>query len=219
MPGPVAESYESNAGTASSLTINAPAGLASGNLLLASITTNGNPTVTLPSGWTQLEQIAGTPTTTVYYLVAGGSEPSSYTWSFSASIEAAGGIVRISNVDSGSPINAHNNTFDDGSTTPSSNSITTSADNCLIVQFLGIDRDESPYGAPSGYTQMWAATIGGLASNVSAWKLQASAGATGSATWSKNGSRFSELFAVAVAPGTGGGGGKPWLYYAQMMGG
>ncbi len=112
-----------SAGAASgtlSLAINKPAGTVQNDAMVASITVRpSSAAVTPPSGWTLVRRVDNTSGSTnsplTYVKVAGASEPSSYTWSFSSSYGSAGGIQSFSGVDTTSPVDTH-----DGQATPSS---------------------------------------------------------------------------------------------------
>lgn len=68
-------------------TVNKPAGTAEGDILFALVCwyTAGVTIDSVPSGWTLLgDYIVNTDKYALYYKIANASEPSSYTWSFSA---------------------------------------------------------------------------------------------------------------------------------------
>jgi len=102
------------AGSASSIAITKPTGVASGDLLLAMVAIRGgtgNGTITAPSGsWALVDRTdSGTSITlAVYRLIAGGSEPGSYTWSWSSGNQkSAGAIQAYRGFDTVTPIDAH----------------------------------------------------------------------------------------------------------------
>lgn len=102
----VAEAHQSQYYTGS-LTINKPTGTASGDLLIAVI---GGTKSTTPSGWTQLADVDTGSSSVghayVYYKIAGGSEPSSYTFNQtgSSSFYSPGAIVAYRGADGTTPI-------------------------------------------------------------------------------------------------------------------
>jgi len=102
----VAGASAANTSGASSETINKPGGVASGNVLVATITAAGTGAITPPSGWTQIQDVTTTLRQTAYYRVAGSSEPSSYTWTLGGARLASGGIAAYSGVDGSVPIDA-----------------------------------------------------------------------------------------------------------------
>jgi hypothetical protein len=70
---------------ATALTVAKPAGLAAGDVVLATVSSRGAPKITAPAGWTL---VGTTPNSTtmvqaVYSRVAGASEPASWTWTLS----------------------------------------------------------------------------------------------------------------------------------------
>lgn len=65
-----------------------PTGTVSGDLMFAIVNANSNLTITDPSGWTRIDEdngISSGATIIILYKVAGGSEPTSYTWTTSSS--------------------------------------------------------------------------------------------------------------------------------------
>jgi len=89
--------------SSSTLTINKPSGTVSGDVLVASVAWSDGitPGAWSSSGWTLVAQhdynLSVDHSYASFYKVAGGSEPSSYTFSQTASgAELAGGIIRIS---------------------------------------------------------------------------------------------------------------------------
>ena len=106
-----AASFAQNGG-ASSVTLTKPASVVADDLMLASIVMSGAATITPPSGWAvvrdpgsnaALDTTSGTLRHAVYFKVAGSAEPSSYTWSLSASRNVAGGLASYSGVNTSSP--------------------------------------------------------------------------------------------------------------------
>src|SRR5207245_8049256 len=99
------------AGSASSIAINKPTGVASGDVLIATISVRGgtnNGTITKPSAsWNLIDRIDSLTSITlaVYSLVAGASEPASYTWSWSTGNQkSAGGIPAFRCVHTVTPV-------------------------------------------------------------------------------------------------------------------
>ncbi|MDX6323731.1 MAG: trimeric autotransporter adhesin, partial [Nocardioidaceae bacterium] len=78
--------------------IEKPAGTSPGDVLVSCLTTNGaKPTATgVPAGWSPIAAVTGVSNPHVfgYYRVAGAAEPSSYHWTYNASIVSSGGIAR-----------------------------------------------------------------------------------------------------------------------------
>lgn len=87
-----------------SITVTKPTGTASGHCLIAVV--GGSPST--PSGWTLLGSVAsGTSslnTVAVYYKIAGGSEPSSYTFSLGSASLACAVVAAYSGVDTTTPV-------------------------------------------------------------------------------------------------------------------
>ena len=86
-----------------SLTINKPTGVASGDVMIANLVeVNSLTAPTAPAGWTSIDgrSLAGGTNryARIFYKVAGGSEPTSYTFTVPTgfTVTATGGIVAFS---------------------------------------------------------------------------------------------------------------------------
>ncbi|MGH2725533.1 MAG: hypothetical protein ACRDKS_01005 [Actinomycetota bacterium] len=189
---------------ANTLTIPAPAGLTPGDVMIAGITVGGNPTITPPSGWTliRLDATSEFDLRQAMFWKVVGSEPSSYTFTFSQNQAAAGGIQAYAGVDTANPINAHGGKVDNfGRTTAIiAPSVTTTVNNAMLVGVYGISRNTT-ITPPSGMTERWdlASTAGPFfATSEGCNQLQATAGATGtkSATAAVVGPNIGQLIAL-----------------------
>lgn len=206
-----------------SLTFTKPASTASDDLLLVHIAVRNGTGCTPPSGWTAVD--SGTHSTLfegLYWKIAGGSEPTSYTFGVTTSSgdRSVGEILRVTGADGTTPINAEDRTLYTGSNSPDdSPTVTTTVADCLCFVLHGGDVDPTTSTVPSGTTQQWKESNSGQAITQGATFEQASAGSTGAKAWTISG--FESLYAlrtVAIAPSGGGGGatGNPWYYYAQQ---
>ena len=99
-----------NADSARSITIDTPADVAEGDLMLAQISwENGDHVaVTPPDGWILVIRNDRTDKLgqAIYYKAATASEPATYTWALSRDKKAAGGILVYDNVDVATPVMA-----------------------------------------------------------------------------------------------------------------
>ncbi len=90
------------------LTAARPAGLAAGDVLLAAVSSRGNPNVVAPAGWSQV--VVTTNSTTmrqwVFSKVAGAAEPASYTFTLSQSKAAVLQVDAWSGVSTSAPVRA-----------------------------------------------------------------------------------------------------------------
>lgn len=105
-------SFPASTNNTSTCVINKPTGTASGDLLVAYLASGASVTFTLPSGWTLVSAYLNTGsnmTAGVAYKVAGGSEPTSYTFSDDTASGAplCGAILTYRGVDTVNPINTH----------------------------------------------------------------------------------------------------------------
>lgn len=105
--GFVAATSANNGAGSKTLVINEPTGVAQGDVMLATVTVTGTGAPSAPSGWTVVKSTSGTALRqATYYKVAGASEPSSYSWSWSSSRAASGGIIDYSGVNQTAPVDA-----------------------------------------------------------------------------------------------------------------
>jgi hypothetical protein len=143
-----------SAATSTSTTCNRPPGTASGDLLIACIP--GAPqgqSITPPSGWTLIDraQQAGDDIFGVaYWKIAGGSEPSSYTFTATGNDFFAMAILRYDGHDPVTPIGPSTDNSGSG-TTRTALGITTPEDNCILVAFIAATGTSTT--TPSGMTQ------------------------------------------------------------------
>src|SRR2546425_7094125 len=151
-------SNQCGSGGQNTLTIGRPAGVVSGDLLVAAISVrSANPST--PSGWTLVWcgnsgsssggstcPVSSTVSLAVYWKVAGASEPSTYS-GWTTTQKAAGVITAYYNVNTSTPIDVQNGTgYTSSGTSPSTPSITTGgANNLLVPPVWGGDGDDPAF--------------------------------------------------------------------------
>ncbi|MDQ1635249.1 MAG: hypothetical protein QOJ32_2058, partial [Frankiaceae bacterium] len=91
---------------ARTLTVARPAGVVAGDVMVATVSAYGVPSLIAPSGWTLVRSdVRGTVLTTwTYYRVAGSAEPTSTTWTFGTATSAVIGVTGITGVDRTAPV-------------------------------------------------------------------------------------------------------------------
>ena len=124
---------------ATSLLISRPVAALAGDVLVAAITVRSTPVITPPAGWSLVRSDARATTFSqaVYVHVAGGSEPASYTWTFSTS-QTALGTIAAGGVDTANPIVTHSGLATSSSTAITAPSLTVGVANTRLVGFFGI---------------------------------------------------------------------------------
>ena len=95
-----AVSFGSNNASTTSINLARPTGTLTGDVMLALLDVRGTSTVTAPAGWTLIRTDTYTASLRMhaYWRVATGSDPTSWTWTFSGSRLAAGAIHAYSGV-------------------------------------------------------------------------------------------------------------------------
>jgi Domain of unknown function (DUF1929)/Bacterial Ig domain/Kelch motif len=200
-------SSAANAST-TTLVLPLPPGVAAGDVMLATVAVRGAPTITAPAGWSLARlDIDGTfVRQAVYVKAASASEPASFTWTFSAAKQAAGGIAAFTGVDTANPVDASAGQVNASATTLTAPSVTTTVADTMLVALYAV-APVTQLTPPGGMTERWeVASPAGAASPVvseAATAVQAAVGATGTrgATAAKAVRSIGQL--VALRPGGG----------------
>ena len=140
--GKVAFRASSTASTNSSksLSVPRPAGVQTGDVLLAGISVGGAPaSVTAPTGWTLIQVSASGSSIKQYVFrkVAGAGEPASYTWSFPSKYGIAAETLAYSGVSTASPVDVFGAQVNARSSSITAPSLSAGAPGELLVGFFG----------------------------------------------------------------------------------
>lgn len=203
-----------NGNGAAALTITRPPLAILNDVMVAAITVRGgsNTTITsVPAGWalvpggTNPIDNGTTLKMAVYYKVATAAEPVSYTWGFSSSEKASGGIQAYVNVDTAEPIDVAS-----GQTTPSGNdhstpSVTTTLDGAMLVASFAAANGATWTPQTPGLTERYDAASGGgpqpsRTTSEGTDQLQATGGATGLKTSRTGNAAVGIAHIVALVP-------------------
>jgi len=177
-----------------SLTINKPSSVNSGDLLLAftlhADTESGQQFSTVPSGWTTYpigsSSHSNTCSLAVFTKTVGGSEPSSYTWSGASNSREGGGVIfAISGA--GLDVTSRPTKFQTGSggtntLTGDPSSLTAATDGSIAFFIAGTEDSNQTIATPSGFTSVYsgATRIGGTGqSAMFVYTKNVDAGSTG----------------------------------------
>lgn len=195
MPAPVIASSTSavSSGATNTLTLTVPSGLAENDLALCIVGSDDSNGSTIAwqaeSGWSIAIQGGDGVSDCefcVYYKIAGASE-SAVTFDHLSNDELAGWYLRVTGIDTTTPIDVTGAVYIDGSgTSKAITGVTTTVDDCLAFYVLSSDGEDcAPFGQPTGWTEFGELTNGsggGGVGLVFGTKTQAIAGATGTAT-------------------------------------
>jgi PKD repeat protein len=199
------------AATASgTVTLAKPTGVATGDVLVSSITADLNPTMTtVPSGWTPMvnalsvnSSSTGGARVFAYYHVVTSTDPSSYTWKLSAAVKWGGGVTGYRGVDTTTPLDTSVVTGTQASysgTSLSLASVTTTRTGAMLIGGVGLDSGTTALvSPPSGWSERFEAGGGQVAEQAD--KVQAAAGASGTATWTVSSARAFSGWRTALRP-------------------
>ncbi|MCA4135040.1 PKD domain-containing protein [Arthrobacter sp. M4] len=205
----VASSVTSSSTAVGTVTVPAPAGLAAGDVLVASITTDLNPSMaSVPVDWVPIvnalsinSSASGGARVFSYYHVVGAADPASYSWTLSLNTKWGAGITAYRGVDNTSPLDtgvvtAVNTTY--SATSITVGSITTVTNGALLIGGLGFDAATPGATPPSGWTERWESTGGQIAELADV--VQATAGASGTATWTFSSAKAVGVWRTALRP-------------------
>lgn len=188
------------------LTLGVPAGVSSGDLLVALVTGVSLSAVSLsaPAGWVEVVQEAvGTTVAGLFYRVAGGSEPASYDFGFSdTASNRQGGMAAYSGVDGSTPGDAAatENTGNDDA--PVGLGLTTATDGAFVLMAVRSAANVT-FTAPAGMDERLSTARAELFD-----VAQGTAGASGNKTAGMSASTNWIAFLWALKP-AGGGGAQP----------
>jgi RHS repeat-associated protein len=176
------------AGAATSVVVNKPAGVVSGDALIAGVTVAGGSgvTVTPPAGWTSIATATNSTTirTVAFRKVAGGSEPASYTFTLSVSKKAAASISAYTGVDPATPVDVSATATNATSTSQVAASVTTTTGGYRqLVEIYGAAA-ATTFTPPGGQTERADVATSGTGSVTleAADKALGASGATGTST-------------------------------------
>lgn len=194
-----------------------PAGTVSGDVMLAFLLADGvnSPAswaTRLPAGWTVVQEDLDTNAFRFHgciaYKVAGGSEPSTYGFTFGTQ-SGCGVIISYSGVDNTTPIHASAKQLNSSSsTTCACPSVTTTVGDCLgLVMYLVRASNGVNYTQPSGWTERVDYKGPTVNSNFGVAELNLpSAGATGTVNATSAVADESWTATIALNPAVPGGG-------------
>jgi hypothetical protein len=186
-PPPVASveyrggSVASTAG-AGELSVARPVESAGGDVLVASITVRGKPTIAPPAGWTLVRTDSSgnvITTSTFVRVLASDAEPAVYGWSWAGQLAATGQVLAYRGVDAADPVMAAaGQSAGPRSTTIVAPSVTTTGDGAHVVGLFGV-ATATTITAPEGTTLRTHVTSSGGVTAAGASFTQASAGDSG----------------------------------------
>lgn len=156
---PVHQSISASAGSGStaSLATSAPSGVSSGDqlVLFVGVSTIGV-TITTPTGWTKVAEIADAPTdrarAALYVRTATGGSDDTPTISFSPACVCEAYIARATGQYASAPVDSSATAYANIST-PAVATVTTGTTDCLLYMFLVIDSG-TVTGEPSNWTAL-----------------------------------------------------------------
>ena len=160
MTGPLQTANDS----VSTLTVTKVTGTASGNLSIACVLVESTTVVTTPpTGWETITTATVTGMrATIYKHMAGGSEPSSYTWTHDSNVDSMVILLNYTNQDPDAPVAAYiANPNDSTAAFSVIKSLTPVSDTDLYLAFVAVRANRDPIIQPDGWSLLTTGTAGG----------------------------------------------------------
>ncbi len=210
-------SATTNVGVAGNITISKPTGTTTNDVMVACVAIDADPvTFTPPTGWTSIGKHTNTTdgqTTEAFVFRAGGSEPSTYTWTSDGGGTGLAGYIRCySGVSTSTAIDV-TTSINSGESASSpislqATGVTTTTNNTMLVWIASTDAPAAcTFTQPSSFLNTVSVTDLSTFVNLSGADLaQTTAGAsgnkTGSCTFSGGGTSGWTCFLVALRSAT-----------------
>jgi hypothetical protein len=198
-----------------SLVLTAPVGIVSGDFLFLSISTDKSGSVgdhfQPIAGWTLEFSVGNTNADApigLYSRIADGTEGSTVTATFDLAVQSIGYYGRITGQTATTPLNIIQGRTDNTFSTV--NSVTTTADDCLIIAANAFDGNGTPFGlSPMDWTKLdeqntQVSIVSGVSSFLASREL-VTAGATGDITVTSGSSNGTSSYQMAIEGAPGGG--------------
>jgi hypothetical protein len=190
-----------------SISINAPAGVVPGDVLVATVAKSGAEALTTPAGWTKVDSVLDNSTMYLglYWRVAASGDQASFSWTWAGGTSryAAGGISAYIDVDNDNPVDGHAPAGVSNTTSFPAPTVTTVFANDMIVTAHAVNANNSDWTPPAGMTERLD-LVAGSGSFVSIEQndvLQAVPGATGAKTATSSVSGGGGGITLALKPG------------------
>jgi hypothetical protein len=190
-----------------SISINAPAGVVPGDVLVATVAKSGAEALTTPAGWTRSDSVLDNSTMYLglYWRIAAGGDPASFAWTWAGGTSryAAGGITAYIDVDNDNPVDGHASAGVSGTTSFPAPTVTTTFANDMIITAHAVNANNSNWTPPAGMAERLD-LVAGSGSFVSIEQndvLQAVPGATGAKTATSAVSGGGGGITLALKPG------------------
>lgn len=157
----VQSAHGQNAGSTATATATLGSTPTIGNLMISCCETGSSQTLTVPTGWTQIDSIAdsGDRLSFAYRVVQSG-DGAAVTWTASGAADFVSVcVIEVSGQAAASFINQHNTAFNAGSqTTLATNNMTPSVLNCMAIAAFGHDHGGRADAYSTGWTRQELAT-------------------------------------------------------------
>lgn len=208
-----------SAGT--TLTISKPTGTASGDYMLFSFAKDDSDDPSPDTGWTNDTTLGGTMSTAegrTHTKIAGGSEGTSYSVSWSGTEAAAGKCITIQDTDG---IDVKDGDFSTSNRDNGSVSVTVTDNNSLAVAMCFSEDGDSVFSAPDGtWTEVGSTVSAGtgvVGAAMTAFYKVLAAGATGTLTFAHDTGQEFGISLVVYSPTAGGGFQSAWAAGANKL--
>jgi hypothetical protein len=190
-------------GAGTSLVVTKPAGLAAGDVIIATVSSRGKPTITPPAGWTLVTSTDNSTTMrqAVYWRAAGASEPATWTFTLSQAKAAVVQLAAYSGVSTTAPVRAFGASVNASGTTVTAPAVTANSGDAVVAVFGTARSSNLTVGASlSKRTQV--SSVGGsnFVSGAEGDRIATVTGSTGTFTATSVGAAASVGHTLALKP-------------------
>lgn len=209
----------SGTGSGGALTITRPTALRIGDLILLIVATSGSATPYTPSGFSEIggEVTRGTHTLRAWCKFAGHQEPTSYRVALSASAESVYHVLLVRGVTPMDVVNGRQAGAGEQILPIATPSVVTDVAQCLAITAIAMEGSGRVLEEPTGWTAVDDQDSATALSTAVASKAVATAGATGTNTWSATDESSGEYVALTIALAPGVMGRDPSVLYSPQI--
>jgi hypothetical protein len=190
-------------GASTSLVVAKPAGLATGDVMIATVSSRGIPNITPPAGWSLVTSTDNSTTMrqAVYWRAAGASEPASWTFTLSKAKAAVVQVNAYSGVSTTAPVRAFAASVNASGTTVTAPAVTATSGDAVVAVF-GTARSSNLTVAATLSKRTQISSVGGsnFVSGAEGDRIATVTGSTGTFTATSVGSAASVGHTLALKP-------------------
>lgn len=191
------------------ITMNTPAGVVPGDLLIGVVATTGDEaSLIATTGWTKLAEVnnPGYVSLTVWIRTVTTSESATHTWTWTNTESGIGWILPFYNQHASIPVAATEYATATGkSNTPVTPSVTAATNDSFVLRVGAFEKgavDTTDVTGLPGHSDIWARNVSNILSAACGYVVPITAGATGTAAFGNKNSEEYAVMTIVITPRT-----------------